>query len=66
MTIKNNNQYEFLLNSIFEGSCEIAIIVSQRKHYFIIDDKENFAIDIKQFYDSYWLCCIKPLKVKFS
>lgn len=53
MNIENNNQYEFLLNSIFEGSCEIAIIVSQRKHYFIIDDKENFVIDIKPFYDSY-------------
>lgn len=53
MNIKNNNQYEFLLNSIFEGSCEIAIIVSQGKHYFIVDDKENFVIDIKPFYDSY-------------
>ncbi|MDO7217777.1 hypothetical protein [Acinetobacter nosocomialis] len=53
MTIKNNNKYEFLLNSIFEDSCEIAIIVSKGKHYFIVDDKENFVIDIKPFYDSY-------------
>jgi hypothetical protein len=52
MTIKNN-KYEFLLNSIFEDSCEVAIIVSKGKHYFIVDDKENFVIDIKPFYDSY-------------
>lgn len=53
MNIENNNEYEFLLNSIFEGHLEIAIIVSQGKHYFIIDDKENFVIDIKPFYDLY-------------
>jgi len=53
MNIENNNQYEFLLNSIFEGYSEIAIIVSQGKHYFIVDDKENFVIDIKPFYDAY-------------
>ncbi len=52
MTIKNN-KYEFLLNSIFEDSCGIAIIVSKGRHYFIVDDKENFVIDIKPFYDSY-------------
>lgn len=53
MNIEDNNQYEFLLHSIFEGVCEIAIIVSEGNHYFIIDDKENFVVDIKPFYDRY-------------
>lgn len=53
MSIENNSEYENLMNAIFEGYAEISVIVSKGNHYFIVDDKENFVIDIKPFYDLY-------------
>lgn len=72
MSIENNNEYQSLMNSVFEGYVEIAIIVSEGNHYFIVDDKENFVIDIKPFYDLYlekgifnkesYLCALKNFR----
>ena len=53
MSVEKNSEYKDLMGFIFEGHAEIAIIVSQGNHYFVVDDKENFVIDIKPFYDLY-------------
>ena len=42
-----------LANRVFNGELEIAVFVVDSKHYFIFDDKENYIIDIKPFYDDY-------------
>lgn len=53
MNLKDNIEYSKFISALFEGQLEIAVIVSKGKHYFVFDDKENFVIDIKPFYDSY-------------
>lgn len=51
--MNSKNDYQQLATSIFNGDTDIAIIVSKGEHYFITDNKENFVIDIRPFYDSY-------------
>ncbi|MGQ8820726.1 hypothetical protein [Bibersteinia trehalosi] len=42
-----------LENRVFNGELEIAIFVVNSKHYFVFDDKENYIIDTKSFYEDY-------------
>lgn len=47
------NEYQILLEAIFNGEKDIAIFVSDGKHYYIIDSKDNFCIDVRPEYKSY-------------
>ncbi|MDY6215283.1 hypothetical protein [Actinobacillus porcinus] len=48
-----NLENKFLLNEIFEGRMDIAIFILDSKCFFVFDDKENFTIDIRPFYNRY-------------
>ncbi|WP_386698377.1 hypothetical protein [Lonepinella sp. MS14436] len=48
-----NSINDSIINEIFEGRLDIAIIISKREYYFVFDDKEDFVIDIRPFYLSY-------------
>ncbi|PAW36136.1 hypothetical protein CIL06_10660 [Pantoea vagans] len=47
------NEYQNLLKEIFNGNKDIAIFVVDGVHYYIIDNKENFCIDVKPEYKAY-------------
>ena len=47
------NDYQNLLNSIFNGEKEIAIFVVDGVHYYTVDNKENYCIDVRPEYQSY-------------
>lgn len=44
---------DFLVNEIFEGRIDIAVFSIDSNYIFVFDDKENFTIDMKPFYDKY-------------
>ncbi|MGV2880328.1 hypothetical protein D9O29_23035 [Pantoea vagans] len=47
------NEYQNLLKEIFNGNKDIAIFVVDGVHYYILDNKENFCIDVKPEYKAY-------------
>ncbi|MEX9897282.1 hypothetical protein AB7W40_21655 [Providencia rettgeri] len=51
MNLENN--YQSLLNYIFHGEKEIAIFVINGEHYYVIDNKDNFCIDVRPEYKLY-------------
>lgn len=50
-----NLENKFLLNEIFEGRIDIAIFVVNSNYIFVFDDKDNFTIDMKPFYEKYFI-----------
>ncbi|MBK4772817.1 MAG: hypothetical protein FT726_24750 [Pantoea sp. Morm] len=40
-------------DSLFNGDVDIAIFVLNGSHYYIIDSKENYCIDVRPEYDAY-------------
>jgi len=51
MNLENN--YQDLLNAIFDGEKDIAIFVADGKHYYLFDSKDNYCIDVRPEYKSY-------------
>lgn len=47
------SEHEILLEAIFNGEKDIAIFVSNGKHEYLIDSKDNFCIDVRPEYKSY-------------
>lgn len=47
------NNYQNLLNEIFNGEKDIAIFVLDGIHYYVIDTKDNYCIDVRPEYQSY-------------
>lgn len=46
-------KFNFLEKEIFEGSKSIAIFVLSGQHYFVVDDKANYCIDVRPDYIAY-------------
>ncbi|KAE9525991.1 hypothetical protein [Testudinibacter aquarius] len=42
-----------IIKKIFDGELDIAIFTINSNQYFIFDDKENYTVDIKPFYNDY-------------
>lgn len=47
------NEYQILLEEIFNGEKDIAVFVLDGEHYYVIDRKENFCIDVRPEYKCY-------------
>ncbi|SCZ70973.1 MULTISPECIES: hypothetical protein [Photorhabdus] len=47
------NDYQDLLEAIFNGEKNIAIFVLDGNHYYVIDNKDNYCIDVRPEYKSY-------------
>lgn len=47
------SEHQDLLESIFNGEKDIAIFVVNGKHYYVIDSKDNFCIDVRAEYKLY-------------
>jgi len=47
------NDYQNLLDAIFNGDKDIAIFVVDGVHHFLVDNKDNFCIDVKPEYKAY-------------
>lgn len=47
------NDYQNLLDAIFNGDKDIAIFVVDGVHYYIIDNKDNYCIDVRPEYKAY-------------
>lgn len=51
MNLESN--YQDLLRDLFDGQKAIAVFVVKGKHYYVIDDKENYCIDVRPEYKAY-------------
>lgn len=51
MNLENN--YQNLLSDLFDGEKAIAVFVVKGKHYYTVDSKENYCIDVRPEYKSY-------------
>ncbi|HDL8054496.1 TPA: hypothetical protein U5E31_004145 [Yersinia enterocolitica] len=51
MNLENN--YQNLLSDLFDGEKAIAVFVVKGKHYYLIDSKENYCIDVRPEYKNY-------------
>lgn len=51
MNLENN--YQNLLRELFDGEKAIAVFVVKGKHYYIVDNKENYCIDVRPEYKAY-------------
>ncbi|RLM24564.1 hypothetical protein BIY26_10340 [Brenneria goodwinii] len=47
------NDYQNLLNAIFNGDKDIAIFVVDGIHYYLVDNKDNYCIDVRPEYKAY-------------
>lgn len=47
------NDYQNLLDAIFNGDKDIAIFVADGVHYYLIDNKDNYCIDVRPEYKAY-------------
>lgn len=47
------NDYQNLLNDIFNGDKDIAIFVVNDIHYYVVDNKDNYCIDVRPEYKAY-------------
>lgn len=47
------NDYQNLLDNIHNGEKDIAIFVLKGSHYYIIDNKDNYCIDVRPEYQAY-------------
>jgi len=47
------NEYQNLLEEIFNSDKDIAIFVVDGVHHFLVDNKDNFCIDVKPEYKAY-------------
>ncbi|WP_312118071.1 hypothetical protein [Pantoea vagans] len=47
------SEHQNLLDSIFNGDKDIAIFVVDGVHHFLVDNKDNFCIDVKPEYKAY-------------
>lgn len=47
------NDYQNLLDAIFNGGKDIAIFVVDGIHYYVIDNKDNYCIDVRNEYKAY-------------
>lgn len=47
------SNYQSLLDAIFNGEKDIAIFVVDGVHYYVIDSKDNYCIDIRPEYKAY-------------
>lgn len=47
------NEYQNLLDAIFNGDKDITIFVVDGVHHFLVDNKDNFCIDVKLEYKTY-------------
>lgn len=47
------NDYQNLLDAIFNGDKDIAIFVIDGVHYYVIDNKNNYCIDVRPEYKAY-------------
>ncbi len=51
MTLEND--FQKLLDAIFNGEKEIAIFVLNGRHHYVIDSKDNYCIDVSPEYREY-------------
>lgn len=51
MNLENN--YQDLLRELFDGEKAIAVFVVKGIHYYVIDNKENYCIDVRPEYKAY-------------
>lgn len=51
--MNSENDYQSLLNAIFNGEKDIAIFVLDGVHHYVIDTKDNYCIDVRPEYQSY-------------
>lgn len=51
--MNSEDNYQGLLNNIFNGEKEIAIFVVNGEHYYVTDSKDNFCIDVRPEYKLY-------------
>ncbi|WP_345828015.1 hypothetical protein AAGR22_13625 [Erwinia sp. HDF1-3R] len=51
MNLENN--YQDLLRELFDGEKAIAVFVVKGVHYYVIDNKENYCIDVRPEYKAY-------------
>ena len=51
MSLKND--LNDVLHDIFEGQKEVAVFVVSGKYYYVVDDKENYCIDVGMEYKAY-------------
>lgn len=49
----SENDYQDLLSDLFDGEKAIAVFVVKGKHYYLVDSKENYCIDVRPEYKSY-------------
>ncbi|KFK92340.1 MULTISPECIES: hypothetical protein [unclassified Serratia (in: enterobacteria)] len=47
------NDYQNLLDAIFNGDKDIAIFVADGAHYYLFDSKDNYCIDVRPEYKAY-------------
>ncbi|MER0510654.1 hypothetical protein ABR850_14595 [Aeromonas veronii] len=47
------NDYQNLLDAIFNGDKDIAIFVVDGIHYYVADNKDNYCIDVRSEYKAY-------------
>ncbi|BCS48589.1 hypothetical protein JUNP479_1269 [Aeromonas jandaei] len=47
------NDYQNLLDAIFNGDKDIAIFVVDGIHYYVADNKDNYCIDVRPEYKAY-------------
>lgn len=47
------NDYQALINALFNGEKAIGIFVLKNKYHYVVDDKENFCIDVRSDYQNY-------------
>lgn len=47
------NYYQNILNDIFNGDKDIAIFIANGNHHYLIDNKNNYCIDVRTEYREY-------------
>ncbi|WP_411381641.1 hypothetical protein [Pseudomonas sp. MPB26] len=47
------NDFNDVLHDIFEGRKDVAVFVVGGKYYYVVDDKENYCIDVEIEYKAY-------------
>lgn len=51
--MNSENDYQNLLHAIFNGDKDIAIFVVDGEHYYVVDSKDNYCIDVRFEYKEY-------------
>ncbi|MGY1919822.1 hypothetical protein HX780_14675 [Pseudomonas tolaasii] len=51
--MSSDAKFDLLERELFEGHKSIALFVLKGQHYYIVDDKSNFCIDVRPDYASY-------------